>query len=63
MPIEPRYLPLVGGLALLPVLAYNLVRPELGSILSIPSTILIIASVMWMLWPERKKRGKIFGAP
>ena len=61
MPVQTKYLPLVGALALLPVLVYVFVRPHLGAMLAIPSTIIIVLSVMAMLWPERRRRSKVFG--
>lgn len=61
MPVHSKYLPLVGALALLPVLAYLFVRPQFGAMLAIPSTVIIVLSVMAMLWPERRRRGKVYG--
>jgi hypothetical protein len=63
MPIEPKYIPLAGALALVPVLVYVAARPELGAILAIPSTVLIVLSVWLMLRGESESRGKVYGSP
>lgn len=61
MPIQPRFIPLVGLLALLPIAAFIMDRPELGAVLSVISTFIIVGSVVLMVWPERENRGKVFG--
>lgn len=61
MPVQTRYLPLVGGLALLPVIVYIVDRPELGAVLSVLSTLLIVGSLVMMFSESRRERGKVFG--
>ena len=62
MPVPSRYLPLVGGLALLPVIVYLVERPEVGAVLSIVSTILIVGSIVVMFSGDsRRARGKVYG--
>lgn len=61
MAVEPRLIPLVGLLALVPVAAYLVNRPELGAMLSVPSTLIIVGSVMYMLQTDTEPRGKVYG--
>lgn len=63
MELRPTLIPLVGALALVPIVVYLLARPELGALLSVVSTGLIVTILIFMLRPEREDRGKVFGTP
>ncbi len=63
MEFHPTYIPLVGALALVPIVVYLLAKPELGAMLSVVSTGLIVLILLFMLRPEREDRGKVFGTP
>lgn len=61
MPFDPKYIPFIGLLAIVPVVAYLTNRPEIGVYLAVLSTITIVLSVFSMLRADTKPRGKVHG--
>lgn len=63
MQLRASLIPLVGTLALVPIVVYLLATPELGAFLSVVSTGLIVFTLIYMLRAEGEKRGKVYGSP